>query len=291
MENPVVSEANLINPFHYEGELSWCPGCGDFQILKSVEKALTSLNKKPSEVVLVSGIGQAAKLPHYMKANGFNGLHGRALPPAFGIKSFNRNLTVLVTTGDGDCYGEGGNHLIHAIRRNIDITVIVHNNQVYGLTKGQASPTSEVGMVTKTQPFGVVSLPFNPIAFAIAMDTPFVARSFSKDIDFTSELIKQGIETKGFALIDILQPCVSFNKINTYQWYSQRAYKLDNNYDPTNRVKAFEKSLEWGDKIPMGVIYRSQRPTYDETLDRLGIRPQVNNQPDLSKVKSLLNEF
>src|SRR3990170_3759868 len=164
-----------INPFHYEGELSWCPGCGDFQILKSVEKALTSLNKKPSEVVLVSGIGQAAKLPHYMKANGFNGLHGRALPPAFGIKSFNRNLTVLVTTGDGDCYGEGGNHFIHAIRRNIDITVIVHNNQVYGLTKGQASPTSDLGFLTKVLTHGVINEPFHPLGVAIALGAGFVA--------------------------------------------------------------------------------------------------------------------
>jgi 2-oxoglutarate ferredoxin oxidoreductase subunit beta len=280
-----------VSSFHYDGEIAWCPGCGDFQILKSVEKALTSLNKRPAEVVIVSGIGQGAKLPHYINANAFNGLHGRALPPAFGMKSFNRDLTVLVTTGDGDCYGEGGNHLIHAIRRNIDITVIVHNNQVYGLTKGQASPTSELGMVTKTQPFGVISNQFNPIAFAIALDTPFVARGFSKDIDFTASLIKQGIETKGFALIDVLQPCVSFNKINTYQWYSQRVYKLDEGYDPANRVKAFEKSLEWGDKIPIGILYRSERPTYEDTLERFGIRPKVNAQPDMSKIKSLLSEF
>ena len=179
--------------FHYEGETSWCPGCGDFQILKTLEAALARLNKKPREVLLVSGIGQAAKLPHYIRANGYNGLHGRALPPAFGAKAVNRDLTVLVTTGDGDCYGEGGNHLLHCIRRNIDITVIVHNNQIYGLTKGQASPTSEQGMVTDTQPEGVVSEPFNPIAFAIAMDASFVARSFSMEIEYNADLVVEAV--------------------------------------------------------------------------------------------------
>jgi 2-oxoglutarate ferredoxin oxidoreductase subunit beta len=206
------------NYFHYSGERAWCPGCGDYSILSSVENALMNLRKKPHEVLIVSGIGQAAKLPHYIKTNGFDGLHGRALPAAFGAKAANHKLLVLVTSGDGDIYGEGGNHFIHAIRRNIDITLIVHNNQVYGLTKGQASPTSDLGMVTKTQPDGVVTIPFNPLTMAITLDAVFVARSFSKETEFTSKLIEEGINTPGFSLIDVLQPCVSFNHINTYQW-------------------------------------------------------------------------
>lgn len=254
------------NIFHHEGEISWCPGCGDFQILKTLEIALARLGKKPSEVLLVSGIGQAAKLPHYVRANGFNGLHGRALPPAFGAKAVNPGLTVLVTTGDGDCYGEGGNHLLHCIRRNIDITVIVHNNQIYGLTKGQASPTSGRGMVTNTQPQGVISEPFNPMAFAIALDASFVARSFSMEMEYNAGLIAEAIQHKGFALIDILQPCVSFNKENTYQWYKERVYKLDGDHDPLDKMAAFQKAQEWGDRIPMGIFYKKIKPNYTDLV-------------------------
>lgn len=280
-----------INGFHYEGEKSWCPGCGDFGILASLEKALTAAGKKPHEVLIVSGIGQAAKLPHYIHASGFNGLHGRALPPAFGAKTANHTLDVIVTSGDGDIYGEGGNHFIHTIRRNIDITVIVHNNQVYGLTKGQASPTSDPGMVTKTQPLGVLSSAFNPVLVAIALGAPFVARSFSKEIDFTAQLIGEAMATPGFALIDVLQPCVSFNKINTYQWYGERVYRLGAEHASADRMKAMEKALEWEERIPIGVIYKNPRPTY---LDKLSIFPGVplyKRETKVEDIKTLINGF
>lgn len=275
------------NAFHYEGEKAWCPGCGDFAILNSVEKALTRAGKKPEEVLTVSGIGQAAKMPHYLKTNGFNGLHGRALPPAFGAKTANHRLTVIVTSGDGDMYGEGGNHFIHAIRRNTEMTVIVHNNQVYGLTKGQASPTSDKGMKTKLQPDGVILTPFNPLAVAIALDAPFVARSFSKEIDLTAELIGQAMDCGGFALIDVLQPCVSFNKVNTYQWYQQRAYRLGPEHDPTDRMKALAKAFEWDEKIPLGIIYKNPRPGYVATV--IGdAKPLVERDIDMEKIKGLM---
>lgn len=206
-----------VKDFKSNDEIAWCPGCGNFGILNAVKKTLVRLGKPPKDILLVSGIGQAAKLPHYVRCNCFNGLHGRALPVAAAAKIANRNLTVLVTTGDGDCYGEGGNHLIHNIRRNTDITVIVHDNQIYGLTKGQASPTTDPGYVTKIQMEGVILDPLHPLEMAIALGAGFVARGYSLDIEHLSWLILEGIKHKGFSLIDVLQPCVSFNKKNTYK--------------------------------------------------------------------------
>ena len=279
------------NQFHYSGELAWCPGCGDFSILSSIENALLNLRKKPHEVLIVSGIGQAAKLPHYINTNGFDGLHGRALPAAFGAKAANHKLLVLVTSGDGDIYGEGGNHFIHAIRRNIDITLIVHNNQIYGLTKGQASPTSDMGMKTKTQPDGVTTAPFNPLATAIALDAAFVARSFSQETKFTTKLIEEGIHTPGFSLIDVLQPCVSFNHINTYKWYSERVYQLDSSHDPADKSQAYKKSGEWGDTIPIGVIYKKPRKTYLDTTFKTRDLPLFKRKTKIKDLISIINEF
>ncbi|MBT3881066.1 MAG: 2-oxoacid:ferredoxin oxidoreductase subunit beta [Candidatus Scalindua sp.] len=279
------------NYFHSSGERAWCPGCGDYSILSSVENALMNLGKKPHEVLIVSGIGQAAKLPHYINTNGFDGLHGRALPAAFGAKVANHKLMVLVTSGDGDIYGEGGNHFIHAIRRNLDITLVVHNNQVYGLTKGQASPTSDLGMVTKTQPDGVFTIPFNPLQIAITLDAAFVARSFSKEIEFTSKLIEEGVNTPGFSLIDVLQPCVSFNHVNTCQWYSDRVYQLGSSYNPSDKSKSYKKSSEWGDKIPIGVIYKNSRRTYLDNLIKPNDLPLIKRKTSIKGVESLINEL
>jgi 2-oxoglutarate/2-oxoacid ferredoxin oxidoreductase subunit beta len=252
--------------FNSSDNIAWCPGCGNFGILKAVKKALAQYGREPKDVLLVSGIGQAAKLPHYVKANCFNGLHGRALPAATGAKIANSGLTVVVTTGDGDCYGEGGNHFIHAIRRNIDITVVVHDNQIYGLTKGQASPTTEEGYQTKVQTGGVILEPLYPLELALAMGAGFIARGYAADIEHLAGLIAEGIKHKGFSLIDVLQPCVSFNKKNTYEWYGQRVYKIetDRSYDPADKTAACLKAAEWQDKIPIGIIYRQDKPTYED---------------------------
>lgn len=252
---------------------AWCPGCGNFSILRCMKQALSELNIPPEKLLMVSGIGQAAKAPHYFRCNLFNGLHGRDISVGVGAKIANHELIVIAESGDGNTYGEGGNHFIHNIRRNVDIKVFVHNNQIYGLTKGQASPTSDLGMKTKVQVDGVISPPFNPIAVAVALNASFVARSFSGDPEHLVSMMKLAITHKGFALLDILQPCVTFNRVNTFQWYKQRIYKLDDSYDPTNRILAFEKALEWGDKIPIGVIYTNDRPTYEEQL------PQLKNGP------------
>jgi 2-oxoglutarate/2-oxoacid ferredoxin oxidoreductase subunit beta len=278
---------------NYRGQVpAWCPGCGNFPILKTFKDAMAELGIEPHRYMLVSGIGQAAKFPHYTKGNTFNGLHGRALPVATGIRLANHEMPVIVTTGDGDCYGEGGNHLMAAIRRNINIKLFVHDNQIYGLTKGQPSPTTNEGMVTKNMPFGVISGQFNPIALAVALDCSFAARAFAGDTEHLKGIVKEAIGHKGFTLVDILQPCVSFNKVNTYDWYRQRVYKVGPEHDPTNRVKAFEKALEWGDRIPLGIIYRHDRPTFEERLPVLSGKPLVKQEQfNRSKLERTLAEF
>lgn len=276
-----------------EDPIAWCPGCGNFSILKALKKALVDIQQKPHELVIVSGIGQAPKTPHYLRCNCFNGLHGRTLPVATGIKLANHHLTVMALGGDGDGYGEGGNHFIHAMRRNINLTYLVHNNQVYGLTKGQASPTSEYGFVTKTTPRGAISPACNPLLLAIASDCSFVARGFAGEVDHLANLIKEGIGHKGFALIDILQPCVSFNRVNTSKWYSDRIYKIDADcpYDAEDRLDAFKKAQEWGDKIPIGIFYRNRRPTLEEQIPAIADQPLVAQQTDPQLFSELIEKF
>ena len=274
-----------------EYETAWCPGCGNHSILKAMKQALVALKLEPHQVLFVSGIGQAAKAPHYLNANVFNGLHGRSLPVATGAKICNPELTVIVESGDGCSYGEGGNHFLAAIRRNPDITMIVHNNQVYGLTKGQASPTSETGFVTKNQPKGAFSEPFNPVEIAVAMNASFVARGFSGRIDHLSSLIQEAIRHKGFSLLDVLQPCVSFNKVNTFGWYDQRCYNLPDDFDSSNRKEALIKAAEWGERIPVGVLYRNQRPLYEEHFPFVANGPAAKTKVDMGKVSGILDLY
>ncbi|MGB9789149.1 MAG: thiamine pyrophosphate-dependent enzyme [Thermotoga caldifontis] len=259
----------MFRPEDYDipnADIAWCPGCGNFGIIRALKTALAQLNIPPQKVVIVSGIGQAAKMPQYVKAHMFNGLHGRSLPAAVAIKMVNPELVVIAESGDGCTYGEGGNHFIHTIRRNPDITNIVHNNQIYGLTKGQASPTTPRGQVTTLQIDGVYVDPFNPIAVAVALDASFVARTFSGYLDLTVEIFKQAIQHRGYALVDVFQPCVSFNKVNTYEWYRQNTYILPDSYDPTDRELAFRVASETG-KFALGIIYKNpNKPIFEEQL-------------------------
>lgn len=282
-----------LEDFHSNDPIAWCPGCGNFSILKALKKALVDIQQQPHELVIVSGIGQAPKTPHYLRCNCFNGLHGRTLPVATGIKLANHKLRVIALGGDGDGYAEGGNHFLHAMRRNVNITYLVHNNQVYGLTKGQASPTSDHGFVTKTTPQGSISPACNPLMLAVASDCSFVARGFAGEIDHLANLIKEGIQHKGFALIDILQPCVSFNRVNTFKWYSERIYKIDSDsaHDAADRLNAFQKAQEWGDSIPIGVIYRNQRPTLEEQIPAIADQPLVTQHTDPIAFEELLEAF
>lgn len=269
---------------------AWCPGCGNFGILQAVKKALVDLNLEPQDVLFVSGIGQAPKLPHYTRGNVFNGLHGRSLPAATGAKIANHNLTVIGIDGDGGAYGEGVQHLLAAARRNVNLTYLVHNNQVYGLTKGQASPTSDLGFITKTTPLGA-GQPLNPLMLALASDVSFLARGFSGDIDHLAGLIKAGVTHKGFALIDILQPCVSFNHVNTFAWYKQRVFKVEESYNPADKAAALLKAQQWGDRIPIGIIYKHERPLYEEQLPQLKEMPLVKQPLNPLRIEALMEEF
>lgn len=274
-------------------DIAWCPGCGNFGILNTLKKALSKLEIEPTNLVLVSGIGQAAKIPHYFKANIFNGLHGRALPAATAIKAANPALTVIAESGDGDMYGEGGNHFIHTIRRNPDITNIIHNNMVYGLTKGQASPTSQFGFKTPVQVNGVILEPFNPIAVAVALDASFVARAFAGDMEQTKEILKKAITHKGYALVDIFQPCVSFNKVNTFQWFKEHTYYLDDSHKAGDRNEAFKKAIETG-KLPLGVFYiNTDKTTFEDNISTFqeNKSPLYEREVNIEKLRDLLEKF
>jgi len=273
-------------------ETAWCPGCGNFSILSCLKRALEEMGKDPHEVLLVAGIGQGAKIPQYISANRFCGLHGRALPAAVAAKIANERLTVIVNTGDGDSYGEGGNHFIHNIRRNVDITHFVHDNQIYGLTKGQASPTTEEGHVTDVQPEGCINTPLNPVLLALAMGAGFVARAFIGDQEQLVSIMKQAVNYKGYALVDILQTCVSFNKVNTFADYTRRVYHLPDDYDPADRSAALTAALEFGEKIPTGVFYNVERPSFHNRHIVLaeGI-PLVSRLFDRAVIQDRITEF
>lgn len=239
-------------------ETAWCPGCGNFAILNSLKTALEELGKEPKDVLMVAGIGQAAKTPQYISANSFCGLHGRALPAAVAAKIANDKLTVIVDSGDGDSYGEGGNHFIHNIRRNVNITHFVHDNQIYGLTKGQASPTSKEGHVTPVQTSGNINVPLNPMLMAIAAGAGFVARGFSGDTKQLVTLMKEAIMYPGYAFVDIMQPCISFNKINTFSYYKNAVRPVGEDYDPTDKKAAMMMAME-EDWIPTGILYKEDK--------------------------------
>ena len=243
---------------------AWCPGCGNHDVLLALKDALARQGLEPHQFAMVSGIGQAAKVVHYLRCNGFNGLHGRALPPAQALKLVNPELPVVVESGDGCTYGEGGNHFLAAIRRNVNITLIVHDNQIYGLTKGQSSPTTMTGHVTKNNPLGVVDQPFNPVAVAVAMRAGFVARTFSGLREHAVETIVQAMRHPGFALVDMHSPCISFNKVNTFAWYKSRCREVS--HDPRDWATAMTVASTFGEEIPIGVLYREERPSKDAVL-------------------------
>ena len=265
----------------------WCAGCGDFSMIGALKGALVDLGIEPYNTVISAGIGCSGKSPHYLNVYGFEGLHGRALPVASGIKLANNKLTVLAEGGDGDGYGIGAGHFVHIMRRNYDLTYIVHNNQIYGLTTGQASPTSQMGMKTKTTPHGVVETQFNPLASAIIGGATFVARTFAGDLKHMKATMKEAIAHRGFALVDVFQPCITFNKINTYDFFTKKVYKLEEaGHDPTNKIKALERTFEDVqtnyEKLPIGIFYKETRPTYEDTLPQIKEKALV--EYDLGKI-------
>ena len=268
-----------VNDYKGGMEPTWCPGCGNFGILAGLKRALVEAEVEPHQVQLISGIGCGSKIPHYMRANGFHTLHGRALPVATGARLANHGMKVIVVHGDGDGYGMGGNHFIHAARRNIGLLDLVQNNAVYGLTKGQYSPTSPAGFKSKTSPEGAIERPVNPLSLALAAGATFVARAYPLDMPHFASLIRQAMDHPGYALIDALQVCVTFNPAQSYAWYKQRVYKLDDEegYDTGDLAGAMARALEFGDRIPTGVFYRdADRPSYEAQVPALADGPLVD---------------
>lgn len=260
--------------FNTANKISWCPGCGDFSILQAIKESIFQLGLTPQNTMIVSGIGQAAKTPQYINANSFNSLHGRALPPALGIHLANPDLNIFVTSGDGDTYGEGGNHFVHNIRRNPNIVHLVYNNRIYGLTKGQGSPTTDLGNPTSNMPEGNKVPPLNPLTLALTLGAGFVARAYAHDRQALIDLIKQAHAYPGYALIDILQPCPSFNKTNTPQWYSDNTYYLED-HDTSDFNKAYQIAGHVTENVALGVLYRQEKETYMQRLDHIKA-PLVN---------------
>jgi len=282
-----------MEEYKSDAENQWCPGCPNFGILKAFKKAFVELQKAPHELCLVSGIGQAAKLPHYLKCNFFNGLHGRAIPAALGIHVANPELTTIVVTGDGDCYGEGGNHFLHALRRNPDITVVVHNNEIYALTKGQASPTTPYGEKRALHISGVDITTLNMPAVSILMGCTFVARGFAGDVDHLKDILVKAIQHNGFSYVDVIQPCITWGT-RSVSWYKEKVFLLDNDYDPADRKAALDTVMSSGEKIPIGVLYQgpSQKTFAHRFRNEVTERPLTTLEPPaLENIEPIFSEF
>lgn len=273
-------------------DVAWCPGCGNFGILKLIKEVLEELKVEKNNTVIVSGIGQAAKTPYYVDTNMFGVLHGRALPAATGIKMANPELMVIAEGGDGDMYGEGGNHFIHTIRRNVNIVHIVHNNMVYGLTKGQASPTSQKGFETKVQVNGVINEPFNPLAVALSLRAGFVSRVNIGNAEHAKGVLKAAFMHHGYALVDIFQPCVTFNKTNTYQWFKDNTYALDENHDSNDFNAALQKAFEVM-PMPLGVLYQNKNSvvTFEEQIRKSDAKSLYFITHDVSRLQNLFDSY
>jgi 2-oxoglutarate ferredoxin oxidoreductase subunit beta len=270
---------------------TWCPGCGNFAILMTAKQALTELKLKPEEVVAVTGIGCHGKFTDYIKVNGIHTIHGRVLPIATAIKLTNHDLTVLGFAGDGDAFNIGMGHFAHAARRNINMTYVIHDNLIYGLTTGQTSPTSKQGFVSKTSPRGEWSIAINPLTQALTAHASFVARTFAGEPKHMKKVLIDAIRHDGFAMVDVLQPCVSFNKVNTYQYYRERVYKLeDEKHDTGDLNKAYARAEEWGKKIPIGVFYKEDRPAYRYNFPVLK-KGCLVKQPLERDMEALFTEF
>ncbi|HBZ08357.1 MAG TPA: 2-oxoacid:ferredoxin oxidoreductase subunit beta [Bacillus bacterium] len=273
---------------------NWCPGCGDFSVQAAIQRAAANVGLTPEELVLVSGIGCSGRISGYIRSYGFHGVHGRALPIAQGVKMANRDLTVIAAGGDGDGFAIGIGHTIHAMRRNMDITYIVMDNQVYGLTKGQTSPRSDDGFVTSSTPDGSIERALSPMETALISGATFVAQSFSSDIIDLTATIEAGIQHKGFSIINVYSPCVTYNKVNTYEWFKENLTKLTDidGYDPTNRTMAMNTLME-NNSLVTGIIYQEERPSYQEMVKGYADKPLVQSQTNLEPelFQELVNEF
>ncbi len=271
---------------------TWCPGCGDWGIGMAIKSAFIQMGYSPSSVIAVFGIGCSGNMNDFLNAYGLHSLHGRAIPNAIGAKIANHAMPVVCIVGDGDCYGEGGNHFLHACRGNHDITIVVHDNGVYGLTTGQVAPTAKKGAKSKSTPSGIIETPVNPLALALTQGATFVAQAFAGDLNHMIEMIKKGIAHKGFSLVNILQPCVTFNKINTYQYFLQRAYKLPQEYDAVNIDGAITKAMETNnEKFPLGILYQVEKLSFHEQLPQLSSKIPLKDKSRFTDFDLIMQDF
>lgn len=271
---------------------TWCPGCGDWAIGACIKKALKELHFDPSSVFAVFGVGCSGNMNDFLNVYALHSLHGRAIPNAIGIKLANHTKPVLVIAGDGDCYGEGGNHFMHACRGNHDLTVITHDNGVYGLTTGQSAPTAQTGFKSKSTPEGIIEVPINPLTLAVSQGATFVAQGFASNVPQLINLVKKGIKHKGFSLVNILQPCVTFNRVNTYEYYRDKTYFLPPDYDPTDQQKAMLTAMEptYNEKFPLGVIYQTERPSFTDKVSELQTSTLVEREK-FKGIGEILKDF
>ena len=273
---------------------TWCPGCGIYAIFESLKSAAASLNIAPEQMVIVSGIGCHGRLNNYFNAYGIHGLHGRVLPMASGIKLVNPELVVVGVSGDGDAYSIGLNHFIHALRRNISITYIVVNNQMFALTQGQTSPTSSMGFISRSTPYGSKEFPLDGLRLALASEGSFIARGFSGEPRMLTSLIKKALSRKGFAIIDVLSPCVTQNKVNTYDWFKDNVFHLeeDPGFNPRNKEHAWKRLIS-NPKIPLGLLYEEERPSFEELVLPGRMRPIAFDDLKMNKPKldGILEKF
>ncbi len=271
---------------------NWCPGCGDMAIWAAFKNAAVAKDWNNNNSVLVAGIGCHGHLVNFTKITSFEGLHGRALPVASGVKMANNRLNVFVFTGDGDCLAEGGNHFVHSCRRNHDITVVIHDNAIYGLTTGQTSPRSPHGYKSKSTPQGNLDNPVNPLTLAITAGATFVAREYASHIPQLSELFQKAAEHKGISVVDVLQPCVTFNELYTHEFYQNNTYYLDPSFDKTDKEQAFKKALEWGEKqIPLGVFYEVDEPSYEAQIPQIGQKPLVDTPVAKRDIQEIITDY
>lgn len=276
--------------YHTSRFPTWCPGCGDFGIWGALKASFVKMNWEPHDFVVVFGIGCSGNMADFVKCYGFHALHGRAVPNAIGIKTANHKMPVVCVVGDGDCYGEGGNHLMHASRGNHDITVVVHDNRVYGLTTGQVAPTASYGFKSKSTPSGIIEVRINPLTLAITSGATFVAQGFAGDIGHLTDLLVRAYNHCGFSLVNVLQPCVTFNKINTYMYYREHTYKLDNLHNPSDKIEALKKAVD-EEKLPLGILYKEERPTYQASLPQLSSNSLIEKTVKVRDLSPLYSEF
>ena len=283
-----------LKPKDYKSDVPpiWCAGCGDYGVLASLTMAFSQNNVKPTDTVLVSGIGCSSRLPYFVTTFGMHTIHGRALPVATGIKLARPDLRVVVVGGDGDHFSIGGGHLPHAARKNIDLLLIVMDNSIYGLTKGQASPTSRPGMATTTTPYGSPDVPINPVAYALVYGASFVAQSFSSNTKLTTDLIGKALNHKGFAFINVISPCPTFNKVDTFEYYKPLLRNIDEIHpDKGDKVRALSLAMTMGrenGEVPIGLFYQEKRPTYVEMLQEIKTKNKGTDHPDLGRIMDIL---